>query len=119
MNVSELKQQHKRRMSENEVLSIAYHRNGISGDGFYVALVRTPDADQRVLTVIVPGWAVDSEDAAKESPGGGYPCFAIDPGLASGPWTNPGTVEFGVNSWRGDHYFDLVRDAAKAYQAAR
>lgn len=27
--------------------------------------------------------------------------------------TKPGTIEFGTNSWRGDRFFDIVRDAAK------
>ena len=123
-DVSTLRANHARRMSEDEVLSIAYHRNGVGGDGFYVALVRVHEGDQRVLVCIVPAWAVWANDddetpltgrqAAELSPGGGLPCFAIDPGLASGPWTKPGTVEFGVNSWRGDHYFDLVAAAARA-----
>jgi hypothetical protein len=115
-SVEELRAAHARRMTADEVLSIDYHRNGVGGDGFYVALVRAHEADHRVLTVIVPGWAVeavrDGKDAAEVCPSGTYPCYAIDPTLAAGPWTNPGTVEFGVNSWRGDHYFDLVVNAA-------
>lgn len=109
--VETLRAAHEKRMTEKEVLSIAYHRNGVCGDGFYVALVRTPDAEQRVLTVIVPEWAVEAGDWQKASeicPSGCVPCYVIDPELASGPWTKPGTVEFGVNSWRGDHYFAVV-----------
>lgn len=115
--VQERRADHAARMSLDEVLSLAYHRNGIGGDGFYVALVRVASDDHRVLTVIVPGWAVEAgtaQAAAKLSPSGCIPAYAIDPNIAAGPWTAPGTVEFGVNSWRGEHHFDLIVAAAKA-----
>lgn len=120
--VEQMRADHARRMDEDEVLSVAYHRNGIGGDGFYVALVRAHEASQRVLTVIVPGWAVEAgtkEKAAKRTPSGCIPVYALDPGLAAGPWTDPGTIEFGVNAWRGEHFFDIVVAAAKNWEATR
>lgn len=95
------------------VTEIAYHRNGIGGDGFYVA--RVNDTDQgRTLVAIVPAWAVGDEDTDRaNSPGGGVPCFVIDPAVAAG---ETGTIAFGENSWRGDNYFDVVVTAAREYQ---
>lgn len=122
--VSAFRKSHAQRMSGDEVLSIAYHRNGVGGDPFYVALVRVAELDHKVLVCIVPAWAVTANDddespltwqqACDLCPTGTMPCYAIDPELASGPWTKPGTVAFGVNSWRGDHYFNLVAEAARA-----
>jgi len=114
--IGELRAGQDERMGKSEVLEIAYHRNGVGGDGFYVALVRVPDLDQKVLVVIVPGWAVEVgtyAKAAQRCPTGCVPAYAIDPEIASGPWRKPGTVAFGVNSWRGEYYFDLVVAAAK------
>ncbi len=118
--VKELRDEYEARMREKEVLEIDYHRNGVGGDGFFVALVRDPDLDNRVLVAIVPAWAVEQVrdlDVSMwnqvESPAGGLPCFVIDPEIASGPWTKPGTIAFGTNSWRGDNYFDLVVKAAQ------
>lgn len=122
-SVKELREAHASRMARDEVLSIDYHRNGVGGDGFFVALVRVAEPDQKVLVCIVPAWAVFGNDgdgtpltwqqAVELCPGGCLPCYCVDPELASGSWTKPGTVQFDVNSWRGDHYFEIVAKAAR------
>lgn len=117
--VEQLRSDHVQRMCEKEVLRLDYHRNGVGGEGVWFALIRSPDADQKVLLAVVPEWAITAGSyhaAALASPAGGIPCYVIDPELASGPWTKPGTVEFGTNSWRGDHYFETVLKAVQAYE---
>jgi hypothetical protein len=98
---------------KKKVLSIACHRNGVSGDPFFVALVRDSEM-KRVFTVIVPAWApyASPSELSQQAPGG-LPCYVIDPGIAAGSASAPGTIAFGENSWRGDHYFDLVAGAAR------
>jgi len=72
------------------VKHIAYHRNGISGVGFYVALMDCPDAGE-VVVVRFPG--AECRTAVLS-----VPILASDKtpedriGFARG------------NSWRGDHY---------------
>ena len=44
-----------------KITSIDYHRNGIGGDGFYVALIEDTDLDHP-LVAIVPSSAVESDD---------------------------------------------------------
>ena len=79
-------------MSRKEITvkHIAYHRNGISGVGFYVALMHCPDAGE-VVVVRFPG--AECRTAVLS-----VPILASDKsaedriGFARG------------NSWRGDHY---------------
>lgn len=91
-----------------EVLEIAYHRNGVSGEGFWVARIRH---EGTIKIAIVPDWAVRTNHPAQVSPDGCYPCYVIDPAKAAG---EDGTIAFGPNSWRGDHFFDTVVTAARA-----
>jgi hypothetical protein len=96
-----------------EVHELAWHRNGISGEGFF-AVTFTADADGEqtkfVATVFPPG------DGTSEPDWGAY---------ERGDWDNPRvavlaldklpSVEFGVNSWRGDNYAPALYRAILAY----
>lgn len=76
-----------------KINSIAYHRNGVCGEGFHAVLFKCPDNGEMVATVF---------DEAGQ-------CAVLQlAGLAAG------TVAFGENSWRGDHYEDELRAAISA-----
>ncbi len=79
-----------------EVLEVAWHRNGCSGESFYA--VRFADGPARLLALVF------------EQPGR---VVVIDPILAAN------TVAFGENSWRGDVYEAQLRKAITQFEAAR
>ncbi len=81
-----------KRLKVNE---IAYHRNGIGGEGFYAVTFTCPENGDMVATVF-------------DEPG----CCAVLK-LSELP-----VVTFGINSWRGDHYEDELRGAIKNKNAA-
>lgn len=89
-----------------QVTSIARHRNGISGNPFFIALIN--DEQMVQLVAIVPEQAVESGKHNEET--GLYECCVLDPAAAV-----DGHIEFGVNSFRGDHYFKMVVEAAKKH----
>ena len=70
--------------------SIAYHRNGISGMPFHAVLFteRRNGAEHDLVATV---FDADCRVAV------------LDVGLLAS-----GTVEFGVNSWRGDRYADWL-----------
>ena len=75
---------------------VAYHRNGIGGQGFHVALVEEiEDGETRRMVVIR---CKDSDE-----PVGSIHCFALDVDKAYA-----GDVQFFTNSWRGDHYAEFM-----------
>jgi hypothetical protein len=72
--------------------SMAYHRNGISGAGFWAIVFSWRDNRknrQMVATVF-------------DDPG---ECAVLDTALLA-----KGNVEFGKNSWRGDYFEDQCRE---------
>ena len=77
------------------ILKIAYHRNGIAGEPFYVVHFR--EGEHRLVAVVF------------DSPG---TVAVLDPDLA-----NRGLIEFGVNSWRGDVFEQRLREAIAEYEA--
>ena len=93
------------------VQEIAYHRNGVSGEPFYVVSFSDPDAVGEM-----PG--ADGEMVA----------VVFDMGEAddAATFTNPrtavfdrellgaGVIAFAENSWRGDHYDHELRQAIRA-----
>lgn len=89
-----------------QVKEIAYHRNGICGLGFYVAVVKEKeDGKERDMLVIrFP----DADDQM-----GSVVCAAFDLALLAEK-----NITFGVNSWRGDHYYVAMDAAIKDYRAA-
>jgi len=88
------------------VTSVAHQRNGVAGDPFYVALIDDPEEGQ--LVAIIPCSA--TEDDAEQD---GFPCYVL--GVDK---LREGDVAFASNSYRGDHYYELVRAAALAYEAS-
>lgn len=86
------------------VLQVAYHRNGIGGEGFYAVLFE------------------DAESAAAN--GIGSPRFVAavfdGPGrvavLAVEPLVTDVGVRFGPNSWRGDHFEPILRAAIQEHE---
>lgn len=87
-------------MRGQRVKKIAYHRNGVGGLGFHVAIVEdTFDrAEKRDMLVIRFDKRADQET-------GGTVCAAFD--LAE---LAKGVIEFGENSWRGDYYHETIDD---------
>ena len=82
-----------------KVTQIAYHRNGICGEGFYAILFESKHGPM-VATVFEERGQV-----------------AV---MLTAPLANQKEgVTFGENSWRGDHFEDELRAAIKAYEAER
>lgn len=81
-----------------EIVRIDYHRNGVGGVGFIVAIVK-PEVKDWPETVLVTRTPYDDE---------GVSCFVLDYDLVT-----KGEIRFGYNSWRGDQFaciFDPVLD---------
>ena len=87
-------------MTKQIVKQLAYHRNGIAGAGFYVAIMEeTEDNTTRNMVVIrFPG--IDEKIGA-------IACAAFD--IAKLAEENIGFAE--GNSWRGDHYVETMDKA--------
>lgn len=86
------------KLAAPEVTALAYHRNGISGAGFHVAIVLDNDGSEKV--VIRFGAEADKGT-------GGVVCAVLDLGIlreAEGGQR----IAFARNSWRGDHYNGIV-----------
>lgn len=90
-----------------KLISIAYHRNGVSGMPAYVALVdEWEDGAKRRMVV------TRVQDADRGT--GMVNCFALDVGLLA-----KGDVRFGSNSWRGDHYHEFMDKEINRYEKER
>lgn len=77
-----------------QVIASSHHRNGVSGHPFTVALIKDEDGSLKVAIRL-------DQQADKDT---GFCCCAVlDVEMLS-----KGIVEFGVNSWRGDHYAHLI-----------
>ena len=84
----------------SKVLSVAYHRNGVGGNGFYVVLFkegRGKKASRKVGVVFCER--------------GNVAVFDVDLLAAE-------NIKFGENSWRGDDYEPELRQAVYDYSAA-
>jgi len=77
--------------------SIAYHRNGICGEGFHAV---TFTWQNRPMVGIVFG--ADEDD------------FNPRVAVLDRKLTGEGEVGFGINSWRGDHFADGLKAAIRA-----
>lgn len=85
----------------NRLKALAYHRNGICGEGFHVALFTTRiDGKNRNMVAITFG-VEDDRSACRTA--------VLDVDMLSA-----GNVRFGENSWRGDHWHDWMCDQVKA-----
>lgn len=87
-----------------KVIKLDYHRNGVCGQGFYAGIV-DDDESGRMVVVRVP-----KDDDGNEQ-AGGVLCFALNIDMLK-----DGNVEFGHNSWRGDHYADVMDKAIKKHE---
>ena len=77
---------------------VQYHRNGVSGEGFYCAVATDPEQKGDMLITFFPD--VDS---------GGICCAVYKLSLLP-------SIKFGVNSWRGDHYATSMKNAVAEYR---
>lgn len=80
-----------------KVLKVDYHRNGVCGDGFHVALLDFKEAGEkkrRMVAIRFPGECR---------------CAVLDTALLA-----KDTIEFMQNSWRGDHFVEAVDAAIEA-----
>lgn len=95
------------------VLSAAYHRNGVGGTGFYVGILAYSSGDfagQRMHLVTVPTPHTTGDHEGEPNPDVFWPdIYVTDLDLAAGTSSTPGTVAFGVNSWRGDRFQSEAR----------
>ena len=83
-----------------KVNKIDYHRNGVCGAGFFVGLIEDEDKSTK-LFVHFP----DHDEDGYVKNGDSVMTAILDADLVGKHVT-----EFMVNSWRGDHYHDLVVD---------
>jgi hypothetical protein len=80
--------------------AVDYHRNGVSGEGFYVVLFRSLPEIKQGVAIYFPS------DHSR--------CAVLDV-----EQTAAGNVAFARgNSWRGDHYSDEVLAAINAQRLA-
>lgn len=93
------------------VEKVARHRNGVSGEAFYVVLFREGGRNF-VGTIFEGSVPADEGDEPKE------PC---DPRVAllDRDLLAQGVIEMGENSWRGDQYEPLLRAAVRQWREAR
>jgi len=77
-----------------KVTSLAYHRNGVTGDPSWVALLDDNHNGQMVATYF-----------PRQR---GCLCNVLNVQLLA-----EGKIEFGENSWRGDDYLDIIKAAVK------
>lgn len=88
------------------VLKVAWHRNGISGEGFHTALFTFNEGGKQHRMV-----AVRFGDAKSDRKVGGVQCAVLDVDLLK-----KGVIEMGQNSWRGDHFVDAIDAAIAAFE---
>ena len=84
------------------ILEVAYHRNGISGEGFHAVRFIDPAEGNDVMLGIVfkePGYVA-----------------VLSVNMLAG-LDQEATVAFGVNSYRGDVYAPALRRAIKEAQS--
>lgn len=76
-----------------KVRKIAYHRNGICGTGFHAITFSTDKEKGTFVATVFPER-------------GNVAVFQLD-------LLGQEVIEFGKNSWRGDHFEDQLRDAIR------
>ncbi len=83
-------------MKKLKIEKIDFHRNGVCGLGFFAAVFVCPETKKRMVASVF------------ETPGA-VAVYDID------LLNQPKSIEFGFNSWRGDHYEDELRAAIKKH----
>ena len=98
---------------EHWVESIDWHRNGVSGEGFFVALVHDKENGLMVVTRVPPERDEETGKRSLDMPGGhGHLITVLNVALLV-----HGNIRFFENSWRGDHYLSVMDEAIAAYDA--
>lgn len=77
------------------VTDVQWHRNGVSGVGFYVGFVDDPENGKMVVVR--------------------FPGRDIRTAVLNVQMLAEGSVKFGHNSWRGDHYDSAMLEAIRKY----
>lgn len=88
-------------MSKRKVIKLDFHRNGISGLGFYVGIIEDSDKSRKV--------AIRFPDIDNKI--GNIICAVLDIDLLNENII--GMFEGKGNAWRGDHYNDIMDKAIK------
>lgn len=94
MNMKELKE-----LEGKVVQTVSLHRNGVGGEPFYTGFVYDPELDKTLMFVHFP----DYNDEGEVVKGDSIRTAVLCQQLAA-----EGEVSFGTNSWRGDHYHDVI-----------
>ena len=99
-------------MAKIKIEEIAYHRNGISGAGFYVVKFIDPDVTKPKTRLIdqmneIEGAQGKMLGIVFDEPGH---VAVFDRGLLA-----QDLIAFGANSWRGDYYETDLRKACEGY----
>jgi hypothetical protein len=84
--------------NRQRIVNIAHHRNGVSGLPFHVAIVHEIDQEGTERDMLVVRF-----DSRADRLVDGVVCAAFDIEQIS-----KYHIEFGVNSWRGDTYHQIV-----------
>ncbi|CAB4179972.1 hypothetical protein UFOVP1040_11 [uncultured Caudovirales phage] len=100
--------------SQMKVKDLDYHRNGISGQGFYVGIVEEIEGGTKRDMLVVR--FVGSDDIGTrggivDRDVGGVVCAAFDLAML-----DKGIIAFGFNSFRGDHYSGVMDEAIAKMQ---
>lgn len=97
-----------------DIISSDYHRNGVGGEGFYVALVTQRDGIYDPETHVLV-WFPNCDDEGEILPNERQTQIAeLDVARLAA-----GDVAFGSNSWRGaDNWRHLCGDIAQAFADA-
>ncbi len=86
--------------SDIQIQNIQFHRNGSSGNPFYVILFRWKDDDVRTDRTMI-GIVFDVTKIGINHSTAVMDADAI----------GRGDIDFGSNSWRGDHFHKILVDA--------
>jgi hypothetical protein len=92
----------KRKSNIVKILGVAYHRNGVGGNGFHVVRFTANDDEgngRYMIGVLFDG--------------------AGDVAVLDAELLHEGEIGFGINSWRGDVYEAELRAAVAEYEAER
>lgn len=94
------------------ILSADYHRNGISGEPFYVGIIADHDNDDRRMLVT---WFPELSGNARH-----VAVLDLDLAATGNVYMHPDPDQphSGGNAWRGDHFEEAAR-ALPAFVSAR
>lgn len=95
-----------------KVVDVAYHRNGISGEGFMTGLFHVTSGDKsergKFVFTLFTSWSGKDKEETFDNCTGDYRCAVLR--LED---LNKGTSE---NAWRGDYFYhNVVQDAVREY----